>query len=38
MTDDFDKDFGVKDWHGTNVFIRDDERPRVPHLFHQRPR
>ena len=25
MTDDFDEDFGVKDWHGTNVFIRDDE-------------
>ncbi|OBF98649.1 hypothetical protein A5790_02630 [Mycobacterium sp. 852002-51152_SCH6134967] len=21
----FDEDFGVKDWHGTNVFIRDDE-------------
>ena len=38
ITDDFDKDFGVDDWHGTNVFIRDDERPRVPHLLHQRPR
>ncbi|MCV7026713.1 DUF899 domain-containing protein [Mycolicibacterium novocastrense] len=25
ITDDFDQDFGVKDWHGTNVFIRDDE-------------
>ena len=24
ITDDFDTDFGVKDWHGTNVFIRDD--------------
>jgi predicted dithiol-disulfide oxidoreductase (DUF899 family) len=25
MTDDFDVDFGVKDWHGTNAFIRDDD-------------
>jgi predicted dithiol-disulfide oxidoreductase (DUF899 family) len=25
ITDDFDVDFGVKDWHGTNAFIRDDE-------------
>jgi predicted dithiol-disulfide oxidoreductase (DUF899 family) len=25
MTDDFDEDFGVKDWHGTNAFIRDDK-------------
>src|SRR3569833_2932246 len=25
MTDDFDEDFGVKDWHGTNAFIRDDD-------------
>ncbi len=24
ITDDFDVDFDVKDWHGTNVFIRDD--------------
>ncbi len=24
MTDDFDKDFGVDEWHGTNAFIRDD--------------
>ena len=24
-TDDFDKDFGVDEWHGTNVFYRDDE-------------
>ena len=22
ITDDFDKDFGVDDWHGTNAFIR----------------
>ena len=25
MTDSFDKDFGVDEWHGTNSFIRDDE-------------
>jgi predicted dithiol-disulfide oxidoreductase (DUF899 family) len=24
ILDDFDKDFGVDEWHGTNVFIRDD--------------
>ncbi len=26
LTDDFDADFGVDDWHGTNAFIRDDDR------------
>ena len=26
ITDDFDKDFGVDEWHGTNAFIRDGER------------
>ena len=25
LTDDFDKDFDVNDWHGTNAFIRDDD-------------
>ena len=25
ITDSFDKDFGVDEWHGTNTFIRDDE-------------
>jgi predicted dithiol-disulfide oxidoreductase (DUF899 family) len=25
LTDDFDADFGVGEWHGTNVFYRDDE-------------
>jgi predicted dithiol-disulfide oxidoreductase (DUF899 family) len=25
LTDDFDADFGVDEWHGTNAFIRDDE-------------
>ena len=26
MTDGFDKDFGVDEWHGTNAFIRDGNR------------
>jgi predicted dithiol-disulfide oxidoreductase (DUF899 family) len=26
ITDGFDKDFGVDEWHGTNAFIRDGER------------
>jgi predicted dithiol-disulfide oxidoreductase (DUF899 family) len=26
ITDSFDKDFGVEEWHGTNVFIRDGDR------------
>jgi len=26
ITDQFDKDFGVDEWHGTNAFIRDGER------------
>jgi len=25
VTDDFDKDFGVDEWHGTNAFYRDDD-------------
>ena len=25
ITDDFDSDFGVGEWHGTNAFIRDDD-------------
>ena len=25
LTDDFDADFGVDEWHGTNAFIRDDD-------------
>jgi predicted dithiol-disulfide oxidoreductase (DUF899 family) len=25
LTDDFDADFGVDEWHGTNAFFRDDE-------------
>ena len=26
LTDDFDADFGVDEWHGTNAFIRDDSK------------
>jgi predicted dithiol-disulfide oxidoreductase (DUF899 family) len=26
ITDSFDTDFGVNEWHGTNVFFRDGER------------
>ena len=26
MTDGFDVDFGVDEWHGTNAFIRDGDR------------
>jgi len=26
IADDFDKDFGVDEWHGTNAFIRDGDR------------
>jgi predicted dithiol-disulfide oxidoreductase (DUF899 family) len=25
LTDDFDADFGVDEWHGTNTFLRDDD-------------
>jgi predicted dithiol-disulfide oxidoreductase (DUF899 family) len=25
LTDDFDRDFDVGEWHGTNAFLRDDE-------------
>jgi predicted dithiol-disulfide oxidoreductase (DUF899 family) len=25
ITDDFDRDFGVEEWHGTNAFLRDGE-------------
>ena len=26
VTDDFDKDFGVDEWHGTNAFIREGDK------------
>ena len=37
ITDKFDADFGVDEWHGTNVFYRDGERV-LPRLLHQQPR
>ena len=37
ITDDFDADFDVEEWHGTNAFLRDG-RPDLPHLLHRRPR
>ncbi len=30
ITDSFDKDFGVDEWHGHNVFFRDGERVSAP--------
>ena len=26
LTDGFDADFGVDEWHGTNAFLRDGEK------------
>jgi predicted dithiol-disulfide oxidoreductase (DUF899 family) len=26
ITDSFDSDFGVDEWHGTNAFIHDDDK------------
>ena len=37
ITDSFDADFGVDEWHGHNAFIRDGEQD-LPHLLHQQPR
>ena len=37
ITDDFDKDFDVDEWHGTNAFIREGDQ-NLPHLLHQRSR
>ncbi len=37
ITDNFDADFGVNEWHGTNAFIR-EWRPDLPHLLRQQPR
>ena len=37
ITDDFDADFGVDEWHGTNAFIRDGDRV-FRTLLHQQPR
>ena len=36
LTDDFDRDFGVDQWHGTNAFIRDDDRIYRTYFIHNR--
>ena len=36
VTDSFDKDFGVDEWHGHNVFIRDGERIFRTYLINSR--
>lgn len=36
ITDDFDKDFGVDEWHGTNVFYRDGDRIFRTYYVHDR--
>jgi predicted dithiol-disulfide oxidoreductase (DUF899 family) len=36
ITDSFDWDFGVGEWHGTNVFIRDEERIFRTYLINSR--
>ena len=36
ITDDFDKDFGVEEWHGTNAFIRDGEKIFRTYLVNER--
>ena len=37
ITDDFDKDFGVDEWHG-HQRLHPRRRPDLPHLLHRRPR
>ena len=34
ITDNFDTDFGVDEWHGHNAFIRDDDRIFRTYLVH----
>ncbi len=36
ITDEFDKDFGVDQWHGTNVFLRDGEQIYRTYWVHAR--
>jgi predicted dithiol-disulfide oxidoreductase (DUF899 family) len=36
ITDTFDADFGVNEWHGHNVFFRDDERVFRTYLINSR--
>jgi predicted dithiol-disulfide oxidoreductase (DUF899 family) len=33
LTDEFDKDFGVDEWHGTNVFFRDGDEISRTYFF-----
>ena len=36
LTDDFDADFGVDQWHGTNAFIREGGRIYRTYFVHDR--
>ena len=36
LTDDFDKDFGVDQWHGHNAFIRDGDKIFRTYLINSR--
>jgi predicted dithiol-disulfide oxidoreductase (DUF899 family) len=36
LTDDFDADFGVDEWHGTNAFLRDGDRIYRTYLINSR--
>jgi len=36
ITDDFDSDFGVNEWHGTNAFIREDQEVFRTYLINSR--
>ena len=36
LTDDFDADFDVDEWHGTNAFIREGERVFRTYFINQR--
>jgi predicted dithiol-disulfide oxidoreductase (DUF899 family) len=36
ITDSFDKDFGVDEWHGTNAFIRDGDKVFRTYLINSR--
>ena len=36
ITDDFDKDFGVDEWHGHNAFIREGDRIFRTYFIHSR--
>ena len=36
LTDDFDADFGVDEWHGTNVFLRSTDQIFRTYFVHDR--